>query len=64
MEEIQRGGFVRVRIDGINFRTEEALEKTLDRKKKHDIEVIVDRLVLDKSLDKSRLADSLETALK
>ena len=64
LEEIQRGGFVRVRIDGINFRTEEALEKTLDRKKKHDIEVIVDRLVLDKSLDKSRLADSLETALK
>ena len=64
LEEIQRAGFVRVRIDGIIYRTEEALEKTLDRKKKHNIEVVVDRLVLDKDLDKSRLVDSLETALK
>jgi excinuclease ABC subunit A len=64
LEEIQRAGFVRVRIDGIIFRIEEALEKTLDRKKKHNIEVVVDRLILDKELDKSRLVDSLETALK
>jgi len=64
LEEIQRAGFVRVRIDGIIYRTEEALEKTLDRKKKHNIEVVVDRLILDKGLDKSRLVDSLETALK
>jgi excinuclease ABC subunit A len=64
LEEIQRGGFVRARIDGIIYRTEEALEKTLNRKKKHNIEVVVDRLVLDKELDKSRLVDSLETALK
>jgi len=64
LEEIQRGGFVRVRIDGIIYRIEEALGKTLDRKKKHNIEVVVDRLILDKELDKSRLVDSLETALK
>jgi excinuclease ABC subunit A len=64
LEEIQRGGFVRVRIDGIIFRMEEALEKNLDRKKKHNIEVVVDRLILDKDLDKSRLVDSVETALK
>ena len=64
LEEIQRGGFVRVRIDGIIYRVEEALEKTLERKKKHSIEVVVDRLILDKDLDKSRLVDSLETALK
>ena len=64
LEEIQKAGFVRVRIDGIIFRTEEALEKEIDKNKKHDIEVVVDRLVLDKDLDKSRLADSLETALK
>ena len=64
LEEIQRGGFVRVRIDGIIYRIEEALEKTLDRQKKHNIEVVVDRLILDKGLDKSRLVDSLETALK
>ena len=64
LEEIQKAGFVRVRIDGIIHRVEEALEKVLDRKKKHNIEVVVDRLVIDKELDKSRLVDSLETALK
>jgi len=64
LEEIQRSGFVRVRIDRIIYRVEEALEKILDRNKKHNIEVVVDRLVFDKDLDKSRLVDSLETALK
>jgi len=64
LEEIQKGGFVRVRIDGIVYRIEEALEKTLDKNKKHNIEVVVDRLILEKGLDKSRLVDSLETALK
>ena len=64
LEEIQRAGFVRVRIDGIIHRLEEALELSLDRKRKHNIEVVVDRLVLDKDLDKPRLVDSIETGLK
>ena len=64
LEEISRGGFVRVRVDGIVHRVEEILERALDRKKKHNIEVVVDRLVLAKDLDKSRLVDSLETGLK
>lgn len=64
LEEIQRAGFVRVKIDGIIYRIEEALEKILDRKRKHNIEVVVDRLIIEKGLDKSRLVDSLETALK
>jgi len=64
LEEIQRSGFVRVRIDGIIYRIEEALELKLARYKKHNIEVVVDRLILDKDLDRSRLVDSLETALK
>jgi len=64
LEEIQRAGFVRVRINGIIYRIEEALERTLARYKKHNIEVVVDRLIIDKDLDKSRLVDSLETALK
>jgi excinuclease ABC subunit A len=64
LEEIQRSGFVRVRIDGIIYRVEEALEKSLARYKKHNIEVVVDRLIIDKDLDKSRLVDSLEIALK
>ncbi len=64
LEEIQKSGFVRVRIDGIIYRVEEALEKELSRYKKHNIEVVVDRLILEKDLDKFRLVDSLETALK
>ncbi len=64
LEEIQRGGFVRVRLDGILHRVEEALDLSLDRKKKHSIEVVVDRLILDQDLDRSRLVDSLETGLK
>ena len=64
LEEIKRAGFVRVRIDGIVYLLEEALTKELDKNKKHNIEVVVDRLILGKDLDKSRLVDSLETALK
>jgi len=64
LEEIQRGGFVRVRLDGGIYPVEEALEKPMDKQKKHNIEVVVDRLILDKSLERSRLVDSLEIALK
>jgi len=64
LEEIQRAGFVRTRIDGIIYRLEEALTLGLDRNKKHSIEVVIDRLAIDKELDKSRLVDSLETALR
>ncbi len=64
LQEIQRAGFVRVRIDGDVYLIEEATEKSLDKNKKHTIEAVVDRLVLDKDLDRSRLVDSLETALK
>jgi len=64
LEEIQRAGFVRVRIDGVVHRIEETLELKIARYKKHDIEVVVDRLILDKGFDRSRLVDSLETALK
>ena len=64
LEEIQRGGFVRVRIDGVIFQVEETLDKPMDKQKKHDIEVVIDRLILDKDLDRSRLVDSLEIALR
>ncbi|OGZ70395.1 MAG: excinuclease ABC subunit A [Candidatus Staskawiczbacteria bacterium RIFCSPHIGHO2_12_FULL_38_11] len=63
-QEIQRSGFIRVRIDGDIYPIEEALFKNLDKNKKHSIEAVVDRLVLDKDLDRSRLVDSLETALR
>ncbi len=64
LEEIQRAGFVRVRINGVIHPIEEALELKLEKYKKHNIEVVVDRLILGRELDKTRLVDSLETALK
>src|SRR3989344_203687 len=64
LEEVQKAGFVRVRVDGVMHRGEETLDTELDRKKKHSIEVVVDRLVIEDSIDKTRLVDSLETALK
>jgi len=64
LEEIERAGFIRVRVDGVVQRIEEAKERELARYKKHDIEVVVDRLFIDKNLERSRLVDSLETALK
>src|SRR3989338_11052053 len=64
IEEIQRGGFIRVRIDKDIYPIEEALFKPLDKQKKHTIEAVVDRLVLNTDFDRSRLVDSLETALK
>ncbi|KPK78852.1 MAG: excinuclease ABC subunit A [candidate division Zixibacteria bacterium SM23_73] len=64
LEEIQRSGFIRVRINGILHRTEEALQLSLNRNKKHNIEVVVDRLDLSEEIDRPRLVDSLETGLK
>jgi len=64
LEEIKRSGFLRVRIDGIIYQIEEIIEKSLARYKRHNIEVIVDKLIIEKNIDKPRLIDSLETALK
>lgn len=61
LEEIRRAGFLRVRIDGKMLELEE--EITLDKNKKHNIEVIVDRIIVKPEI-RSRLAESLETALK
>lgn len=64
LEEISRAGFVRVRIDGVVELVEEALASELDRKKKHNIEVVVDRMVIERDLDRPRLMDSVEQGLK
>ncbi|MBW7934515.1 MAG: excinuclease ABC subunit UvrA, partial [Gemmatimonadaceae bacterium] len=58
--EWQRTGFQRVKIDGTVYPIEEA--PALDKKYKHDIDVVVDRLVVKAGLE-TRLADSFETAL-
>ncbi|MBU1014997.1 excinuclease ABC subunit UvrA, partial [Patescibacteria group bacterium] len=64
LQEVQRAGFVRVAVDGVLMRVEEALEHELDRQKKHNIEVVVDRMEIGKEVDRPRLMDSLQTALK
>ncbi len=60
-EQIRRDGFLRVRVDGKIREVDQPIKLT--KNKKHDIEVVVDRLVVDTSIA-TRLADSLETALK
>ena len=69
LEEIQKSGFVRARIDGEIRRLEEDIQ--LERYQQHTIEAVVDRLVIQKfEIDeeqnnfRSRLTDSVETALK
>ncbi|SMF63891.1 Excinuclease ABC subunit A [Tistlia consotensis] len=60
LADLQKRGFQRVKVDGQLYEIDEA--PALDKKKKHDIEVVVDRVVVREGLE-SRLADSLETAL-
>ncbi|NUQ19285.1 MAG: excinuclease ABC subunit UvrA [Sphingomonas sp.] len=61
LAEWQKAGFQRVRIDGQFYPIEDA--PALDKKYKHDIEVVVDRIVVRERIE-PRLADSFETALK
>ncbi|BBF92486.1 excinuclease ABC subunit UvrA [Blastochloris tepida] len=61
LAEFQKKGFQRVKIDGAFYEISEA--PALDKKLKHTIEVVVDRLVVRPDIA-TRLADSLETALK
>ncbi|MFL0269022.1 excinuclease ABC subunit UvrA [Candidatus Clostridium radicumherbarum] len=61
IENIKKNGFVRARIDGEIVELSED-EVTLEKTKKHNIEAVVDRLVVKEDI-RSRLADSLETAL-
>jgi excinuclease ABC subunit A len=59
--EVKKEGFVRVRVDGKVREVEEQIP--LEKNKKHNIEVVVDRLVVEDKVSK-RLADSIETALR
>jgi len=61
LAEWQKAGFTRVRIDGEIYQIEDA--PALDKKFKHDVEVVVDRLAVREGIE-TRLADSFETALK
>lgn len=61
LDAIRKQGFVRVRIDGIMYDLSEKIK--LEKNIKHNIEVVVDRLVVKPEID-SRLSDSIETAGK
>ena len=58
-DDARKGGFARVRVDGILYDLNEQIE--LDKNKKHNIELVVDRLVI-KEGQRRRLTDSIETA--
>ena len=60
LENMRKAGYVRVRVDGEVRTLEEDI--VLDKKKKHDIAVVIDRLAVRKGITQ-RLADSVETAL-
>ncbi|WP_025727147.1 excinuclease ABC subunit UvrA [Heyndrickxia ginsengihumi] len=61
LEDIKKQGFVRIRVDKEMQDLSEPIE--LDKNKKHSIDVVVDRIVVKEGVE-TRLADSLETALK
>jgi excinuclease ABC subunit A len=61
-DDLRKAGYVRVRIDGEIHELSD--EFHLDKNKKHSIEAVVDRLVIGQGGSQSRIADSVETALK
>ncbi|MCX8012421.1 MAG: excinuclease ABC subunit UvrA, partial [Desulfobacterota bacterium] len=61
LEKIRKKGFLRVRVDGEIYEIEEV--KNLEKYKKHNIEILIDRLILNEE-NRKRLAESVELALK
>ncbi len=59
IDSAARSGYARMRIDGIIYELNEEIK--LEKNKKHNVEIVVDRLVIKEGID-SRLADSIETA--
>jgi len=62
IENAKKSGFVRIRIDGEQYELAD-IDVRLDKQKKHNIEVVVDRLIVKEDMNK-RLTDSVETALE
>ncbi len=61
LESAKKSGFVRVRIDGIIYELSEEIK--LDKNKKHNIEIVVDRIIIKEGIE-TRITDSLETIFK
>ncbi|MCW1929865.1 MAG: excinuclease ABC subunit UvrA [Candidatus Kerfeldbacteria bacterium] len=60
----RKSGYVRVRVDGLIYTIDEADKLSLDKHKKHTIDIIVDRMTVGENVDKTRLHESVETALE
>ncbi len=64
LERIAEAGFARVRLDGTIYPLEEAQDMDIDKKKKHNIEIVIDKMVVNKDKDDlARLAEAVEKAL-
>jgi len=61
-DDLRKAGYARVRVDGHIYDLSDEFQ--LEKNKKHSIEVVVDRLVIGQGGSQSRIADSVETALK
>lgn len=61
-EKAKKSGFVRVKADGIQYDLSE--EINLEKTKKHNIEIVIDRLIVKEDMSRHRLVDSIETALE
>ncbi len=71
LEKIKKEGYVRVRIDSIIYDIEEALNINIEKNKKHFLEIVIDRLILEENInkeeekeEKERVRNSVETALE
>ena len=63
IEEVEKEGFTRIRIDQKEYNLNEGEIPKLNKKVKHNIEIIVDRIIIKKEIE-NRIADSIETALR
>ncbi|HHV26922.1 MAG TPA: excinuclease ABC subunit UvrA [Tissierellia bacterium] len=61
LENIRKEGFIRIVVDGEKYEVTDEIK--LDKNKKHNIEVVVDRIIVKEGIE-GRVADSIETALK
>src|SRR5690348_10146627 len=61
LDDVRKSGFVRVRVDGILYEIGESIP--MDKNKKHDVQVVVDRIVIGPD-QRTRLVDSIETATR
>lgn len=63
LARVRKAGYVRVRLDGTVATVDDAESVEIEKQKKHNLEIVVDRLTIDDTLEKQRLHDSLEAAL-